>query len=181
VAEMLSDLPSVPGLRLHRAIEARLAAAGVEVLQGEVRAASGPDVPAAVGGREVVARSWVLASGRFVGGGIERHGALMEGVMGLPVLASEGPFADPSVRFAGRSSASITLRDSRSPQPLLAAGLRVDEELHPLDAEGRTLHERVFAAGAVVGGHDPASDGTGMGVAIFTGWLAGRAAAGRAP
>jgi glycerol-3-phosphate dehydrogenase subunit B len=181
VAEMLSDLPSVPGLRLHRAIEARLAAAGVEVLQGEVRAASGPDVPAAVGGREVVARSWVLASGRFVGGGIERHGVLMEGVMGLPVLASEGPFADPSIRFAGRSSASLTLRDSRSPQPLLAAGLRVDEELHPLDAEGRTLHERVFAAGAVVGGHDPASDGTGMGVAIFTGWLAGRAAAGRAP
>jgi glycerol-3-phosphate dehydrogenase subunit B len=181
VAEMLSDLPSVPGLRLHRAIEARLAAAGVEVLQGDVRAATGPDVPAAVGGREVAARSWVLAGGRFVGGGIERRGALMESVLGLPVLASEGPFADPSVRFAARPPASLTLRDSRSPQPLLAAGLRVDEALHPLDAEGRTIHERIFAAGAVVGGHDPASDGTGMGVAIFTGWLAGRAAAGRAP
>jgi glycerol-3-phosphate dehydrogenase subunit B len=180
VAEMLSDLPSVPGLRLHRAIEARLAAAGVTVLQGEVRAASGPDVPAAVGGREVAARSWVLASGRFVGGGIERRGSLVESVLGLPVLASEGPFADPSVRFAARPPASLTLRDSRSPQPLLAAGLRVDEELHPLDAEGRILHGRVFAAGAVVGGHDPSSDGTGMGVAIFTGWIAGRAAAGRA-
>jgi glycerol-3-phosphate dehydrogenase subunit B len=179
VAEMLSDLPSVPGLRLHRAIEARLAAAGIEVLQGEVRGATGPDVPASVGGREVVARSWVLASGRFVGGGIERRGALVESALGLPVLASEGPFADPSVRFAGRPPASLTLRDSRSPQPLLAAGLRVDEELHPLDAEGRVLHERVFAAGAVVGGHDPSSDGTGMGVAMFTGWIAGRAAAGR--
>jgi glycerol-3-phosphate dehydrogenase subunit B len=180
VAEMLSDVPSVPGLRLHRAIEARLAAAGVDVLQGEIRGASGPDVPAAVGGREVVARSWVLASGRFVGGGIERRGALVESVLGLPVLASEGPFADPSVRFAGRPSASLTLRDSRSPQPLLAAGLRVDEELHPLDAEGRPIHERVFAAGAVVGGHDPASDGTGMGVAMFTGWIAGHGAAGSA-
>lgn len=180
VAEILSDLPSVPGLRLHRAVDARLAAAGVEVLQGEVRAGSGPDLPAAVGGREVLARSWVLASGRFVGGGIERRGALREPVLGLPVLASEGPFADPSIRFAGRAPASLTLRDSRAPQPLLAAGLRVDEELHPLDAEGRVLHPRVFAAGAVVGGHDPASDGTGMGVAMFTGWLAGRAAAGRA-
>jgi glycerol-3-phosphate dehydrogenase subunit B len=181
VAEMLSDLPSVPGLRLHRAIELRLAAAGVTVLQGEVRASSGPDVPAAVGGREVVARSWVLASGRFVGGGIERRGSLVESVLGFPVLASEGPFAEPSVRFASRPPASLTLRDSRSLQPLLAAGLRVDEELHPLDAEGRCLHDRVFAAGAVVGGHDPASDGTGMGVALFTGWIAGRAAAGRAP
>jgi glycerol-3-phosphate dehydrogenase subunit B len=144
-----------------------------------VRGATGPDVPASVGGREVVARSWVLASGRFVGGGIERRGALVESALGLPVLASEGPFADPSVRFAGRPPASLTLRDSRSPQPLLAAGLRVDEELHPLDAEGRVLHERIFAAGAVVGGHDPSSDGTGMGVAMFTGWIAGRAAAGR--
>jgi glycerol-3-phosphate dehydrogenase subunit B len=178
VAEFLSDLPSVPGLRLHRAVEARLAAAGVEVLQGEVRGA-GPDLPAAVGGREVLARSWVLASGRFVGGGIERRGELREGVLGLPVLASEGPFADPSIRFAARAPASLTLRDSRAPQPLLAAGLRVDGELHPLDAEGRVVHPRVFSAGAVVGGHDPASDGTGMGVAMFTGWLAGRAAAGR--
>ena len=179
VAEILSDLPSVPGLRFHRAIEARLAAAGVEVLQGEVRAGAGPDLPAAVGGREVLARSWVLASGRFVGGGIERRGELREGVLGLPVLASEGPFADPSIRFAARPPANLTLRDSHAPQPLLAAGLRVDEELHPLDAEGRVLHPRIFAAGAVVGGHDPASDGTGMGVAMFTGWLAGRSAAGR--
>ena len=179
VAEILSDLPSVPGLRFHRAIEARLAAAGVEVLQGEVRSGAGPDLPAAVGGREVVARSWVLATGRFVGGGIERRGELREGVLGLPVVASEGPFSDPSIRFAARPPASLTLRDSRAPQPLLAAGLRVDEELHPLDAEGRVLHPRIFAAGAVVGGHDPASDGTGMGVAMFTGWLAGRSAAGR--
>ncbi len=179
VAEILSDIPSVPGLRFHRAIDARLAAAGVEVLQGEVRSGAGPDLPAAVGGREVLARSWVLASGRFVGGGIERRGELREAVLGLPVLASEGPFADPSVRFAARPPASLTLRDSRAPQPLLAAGLRVDGELHPLDAEGRVLHPRIFAAGAVVGGHDPSSDGTGMGVAMFTGWLAGRSAAGR--
>jgi glycerol-3-phosphate dehydrogenase subunit B len=179
VAEILSDIPSVPGLRFHRAIDARLAAAGVEVLQGEVRSGAGPDLPAAVGGREVLARSWVLASGRFVGGGIERRGELREAVLGLPVLASEGPFAHPSVRFAARPPASLTLRDSWAPQPLLAAGLRVDGELHPLDAEGRVLHPRIFAAGAVVGGHDPSSDGTGMGVAMFTGWLAGRSATGR--
>ncbi len=179
VAEMLSDLPSVPGLRLHRAVEARLRAAGVTVLQGDLRGGAGPDLPAAVGGREVVARAWVLATGRFVGGGVERRGALSEPVLGLPVQASEGPFAEPSSRFAARPAASLTGRDSHGPQPLLAAGLRVDAELHPLDGEGRPLHPGVFAAGAVVGGHDPAADGTGMGVAMLTGWLAGRAAAGR--
>ena len=179
VAEMLSDLPSVPGLRLHRAIDERLAAAGVPVLQGELRARGGPDVPATVGGREVVAGAWVLATGRFVGGGIERRGALAERVLGLPVLASEGSFTEPSVRFATRPPATLTERDSRAGQPLLAAGLRIGPDLRPLDAEGRVAHPRVFAAGAVVGGHDPASDGTGMGVAMLTGFLAGRAAAGR--
>ncbi|HET8722719.1 MAG TPA: FAD-binding protein [Anaeromyxobacteraceae bacterium] len=179
VGEILSDLPSVPGLRMHRAIEARLAACGIEVLGGEVRGAAGPDLPAAVGGREVVATSWVLAGGRFVGGGIERRGVLRETALGLPVLASEGPFLEPSGRFASRPSEVLTARDPSSPQPLLAAGLRVDEALRPVGSEGRPVHPRLFAAGAVVGGHDPSSDGTGMGVAMLTGWIAGRAAAGR--
>jgi glycerol-3-phosphate dehydrogenase subunit B len=121
----------------------------------------------------------VLAGGRFVGGGIERRGALRETALGLPVLASEGPFLEPSGRFAARPSEVLTARDPSSPQPLLAAGLRVDDALRPVDAEGRPVHPRLFAAGAVIGGHDPSSDGTGMGVAMLTGWVAGRAAAGR--
>jgi len=181
VAEFLSDLPSVPGLRLQRALEARLAEAGVDVLVGDVHDATGPGAPARVGGREVAAASWVLASGRYVGGGIARRGALLEPVLGLPVLASEGAFAEADARLAARAPGALTVRDSRAAQPLLAAGLKVDPELHPLDAEGRVIHDRLFAAGAVVGGHDQASDGTGMGVAIFTGWLAGRAAARAVP
>jgi glycerol-3-phosphate dehydrogenase subunit B len=177
VAEFLSDLPSVPGLRLQRAIDLRLGAAGVEVLQGDVREAAAPGLPVRVGGREVLAHSWVLATGRFVGGGIARRGQLFEPVLGLPVLASEGPFAEAGAHLAARPPAALTLRDSRSPQPLLSAGLKVDPELHPVDAEGRAVSDRLFAAGAVIGGHDQASDGTGMGVAIFTGWLAGRGAA----
>jgi len=177
VAEFLSDVPSVPGLRLQRAIDRRLGAAGVEVLTGDVRDATGPGEGARVGGRTVVAPSWVLASGRYLGGGIARRGALVEPVLDLPVLASEGAFAEAGPHLAARPPASLTVRDSRAPQPLLAAGLKVDADLHPLDAEGRVVDDRLFAAGSVIGGHDQASDGTGMGVAMFTGWLAGRAAA----
>jgi glycerol-3-phosphate dehydrogenase subunit B len=179
VAEHLSDLPSLPGLRLQQAIEARLAAAGVEILRGPLAEARGPGQPARAGSREVRAASWVLATGRFVGGGIARRGELAETLLGLPVLAAEGPLSDDGAGLAGRPSASLTSRDSRGPQPLLAAGVRVDSGLRPLDEEGRPVHERLFAAGAVVGGHDHASDGTGLGVALLTGYLAGRAAAGR--
>lgn len=175
VAETLSDVPSVPGVRLQDAIEARLAAAGVEVIPGAVSGAGGPGVPADASGRPVLGAAWVLATGRFIGGGIRRRGALEEPALGIPVQAAEG--RDAGVHLAARPPASLTARDRRGPQPLLSAGVRVDPALRPLDAHGAPVHPRLFAAGAVVGGHEHATDGTGLGVAILTGFLAGRAAA----
>jgi glycerol-3-phosphate dehydrogenase subunit B len=175
VAEALADVPSVPGLRLQRAIDARLEASGVEVVAGELAAAPTPGAPIVAGGRELRARAWVLATGRFVGGGVVRRGVLAEPALRLPVQAAEG--REAGVHLAVRPAASLTVRDRRRPQPLLSAGLRVDAALRPLDERGRPVHPRLFAAGAVVGGHEQATDGTGLGVAILTGFLAGRAAA----
>jgi glycerol-3-phosphate dehydrogenase subunit B len=175
VAEALADVPSVPGLRLQRVIDARLEAAGVEVVAGEVAAAPIPGEPIVAGGRELRARAWVLATGRFVGGGVVRRGVLAEPALRLPVQAAEG--REAGVHLAVRPASSLTVRDRRRPQPLLSAGLRVDAALRPLDERGRPVHPRLFAAGAVVGGHEQATDGTGLGVAILTGFLAGHAAA----
>jgi glycerol-3-phosphate dehydrogenase subunit B len=177
VAETLSDVPSVPGIRLQRAIDERLAAAGVDVVTAAAAAgARGPGEPLRAGGREVHGRAWVLATGRFVGGGIARRGTLVEPVLGLPVQAAEG--GEAGVHLSSRPAASLTVRDRRAPQPLLSAGLRVDASLRPLDERGGPVHPLLFAAGAVIGGHEHATDGTGLGVAILTGWMAGRAAAG---
>jgi glycerol-3-phosphate dehydrogenase subunit B len=174
VAETLSDVPSVPGVRLQRAIDARLRAAAVEVVQADVRGPGAPGEPVVAGGRAVRAPAWVLATGRFVGGGIARRGVLVEPALGLPVEAAEG--SEAGVHLSTRPAASLTVRDRRAPQPLLSAGLRVDGALRPLDGRGRPVHARLHAAGAVIGGHEQATDGTGLGVAILTGYLAGRAA-----
>ncbi|HEU4382018.1 MAG TPA: FAD-binding protein [Anaeromyxobacteraceae bacterium] len=176
VAETLSDVPSVPGLRLQAALEARLRSAGVEILAGDLREGKGPGAPAACAGREVLAPSWVLASGRFVGGGIVRRGALAEPLLGIPVTAAEA-FGDWGAHLARRPAASLTYREGRAPQPLLSAGVACDALFRPLDAHGAVIHERLFAAGAVLGGHDQAADGSGLGLAVFTGYLAGQAAA----
>ena len=177
VAETVSDVPSVPGLRLQRALELRLAAAGVTVLTAAVADVRGPGVPVRAGGREVRAPAGVLATGRFVGGGIARRGVLVEPALGLAVQAAEG--REAGVHLAARPAAALTSRDRLAPQALLSAGLRVDAALRPLDERGRPVHPRLFAAGAVIGGHEQATDGTGLGVAILTGFLAGGAAAGR--
>jgi glycerol-3-phosphate dehydrogenase subunit B len=176
VAETLSDVPSVPGLRLQAALEARLQSAGVVVVQGSVQGGGVPGDPLEAGPARIRAAAWILATGRFVGGGIVRRGALAEAALGLPVEAAQGREAGP--HLAHRPAASLTTRERCAPQPLLSAGLRVDGALRPVDERGRPVHPALFAAGAVIGGHEQATDGTGLGVAILTGFLAGRAAAG---
>lgn len=174
VAETTSDVPSVPGLRLQAAVDRALVAAGVEVRVGELTGPPVPGEPVTVAGARIRAGAWILATGRYVGGGIARRGALVEPALGLPVQAAEG--REAGVHLALRPAVSLTVRDRRAPQPLLSAGLRVDTALRPVDDRGRPVHPRLFAAGAVIGGHEQATDGTGLGVAILTGFLAGRGA-----
>jgi glycerol-3-phosphate dehydrogenase subunit B len=177
VAEVVADPPSVPGLRLDAAVMARLAGAGVEVVIGGVGPGGGPGRAVRIGETLIEARSWVLATGRFVGGGVARRGGLVEPLLGLPVLASEAGAA--GLALAGRPPSLLTFRKRTVAQPLLAAGVAVDQACRPLDEAGRPVGERIFAAGAIIGGHEHAADGTGLGVAILSGWLAGRGAAGK--
>jgi glycerol-3-phosphate dehydrogenase subunit B len=176
VAEVVSDPPSVPGLRLDAALLLRLRAAGVEVVEGDLLPGGGPGRPAVVGDAEVLARAWVVATGRFVGGGVARRGALVEPLLGLSVQASEPGASSPGL--AARPPASLTVKQRRAAQPLLAAGVRVDASCRPLGEDGLPVSYRLFAAGAIIGGHEHAADGTGLGVGILSGWLAGRGAAG---
>jgi glycerol-3-phosphate dehydrogenase subunit B len=176
VAEAVADPPSVPGLRLDAALMARLAGAGVEVVSADLGPGGGPGRAVRIGAVVVEARSWVLATGRFIGGGVLRGGGLVEPLLGLPVLASEAGAA--GLTLSARSASLLTFRNRTAAQPLLAAGLAVDASCRPLDESGRPFDERLFAAGAVIGGHEQAADQTGLGVAILSGWMAGRGAAG---
>jgi anaerobic glycerol-3-phosphate dehydrogenase len=106
----------------------------------------------------------VLASGRFLGGGIrcEADGRLRETVFDLPASAAgRGVLtALPNEQlFAERAA---------GPHAGLTAGIQADGELR---AGG------VFACGAVLGGFEPARDHCGLGVCAVTGLVAGRRAA----
>lgn len=176
VLEVPGAEASVPGLRLHRALERALAAAGVESVVGTARRKSDGLVLVRGRGREeapLEAEAVVLATGRYVGGGIERTRAFAEPVFGLPVWVGDAPVSDDPMEH-------LTRDEIASPQPLFHAGVAVDAELRPLTSGRRPLRDDLFAAGEVVGGYDARSDGTGLGTAILTGYLAGRRAAGSA-
>jgi glycerol-3-phosphate dehydrogenase subunit B len=182
VAELLGAPPWSPaGLRLDRALLAALTRAGVALhvarAQGirsggeratAVELAPEGDAPA----RSLAADCVVLATGRFVGGGLaERDGRLVEPLCGLPILDDRGR------RLDGSLARHHLRRRYADPQPLFGAGVRTDGRLRPLGAAGRPALSNLFVAGELVGGFDPALQRTGLGFALLSGRRAGAEAA----
>lgn len=172
VVEALGGEASLPGLRLHRALGQALESAGVHVDRIRVQP-DGGELTLARGnaGEGIAASATVLATGRFIGGGLARRGTLRETVLGAPVVAGGRPLQADVVTH-------LTRADPFEPQPVFEAGIAVDAALRPADLDGRPIEDNVLAAGSVIGGYDPVRDGTGLGVAVLTGYLAGRRAAG---
>jgi glycerol-3-phosphate dehydrogenase subunit B len=171
VFEVPSLPPSVPGIRLFRALRETFRRAGGRIVLG----------PAAVGaeagdGRmkalvvqaaahrtaSYEARWFVLATGGFTSGAIllDSHGEVRETVLGLHV--SGVPEADEP-RF---------LPGYLDDHPMARAGLSTDERLRPVDGEGHVAFGNLFAAGAVLGGAEPWREQSGNGLALATGFAA---------
>ena len=166
-AELLSDAHgSVPGLRLHRALDEALVRAGVRVIDATVVSRDGVLF---AGEERIDAAAVVLASGKFIGGGIRRDGVLRETVYGAPVYVNDrrGPGARVDQLLGERYG---------DDQPIFRAGVRIDARLRPLGARDEPVHEKLFAAGSVIAGFDPAVDVGGLGMCVFSGYLAGEQA-----
>jgi glycerol-3-phosphate dehydrogenase subunit B len=157
--------PSIPGLRLWAAWNARLRQLGVRVQLGfpatGIRTEGGRVTAVVTEGaaRPIVNRcaEVVLATGGVAGKGIVagRDGSLVEAVAGLPVAGfghRMGFFTD---RF---------LDD----QPLGLAGVAVDDQLRPLDEAGNVAMEGVRCIGGLLADHDPTAEGSREGVALTT-------------
>lgn len=177
VGEALAFPPhATSGYRLQRALDAALRRAGVERVQTRVRrVAAAADDRLALAldeGRSVEADALVLATGRFVGGGLEAGAeSVCESLLSLPLYDADGRRVDgiPAWRSARKGYGNE--------QPLFSAGVRTDRRLRPLGSHGRPHHARLFAAGDLLGGFDPSRERTGLGVALVSGIHAGRAAA----
>jgi glycerol-3-phosphate dehydrogenase subunit B len=165
VFELPTIPTSVPGLRLKDALERAVAQRGVQrLVHGHVVAVDqGPDGFALHLRCEpwrgpLRARALVLATGRFMGGGlVADRRAVREPVMGLPVV-------QPPTR------ADWHRRDLFDPSghPLNRAGIAVDDSCRPVRDDGSVVHPRLFAAGTVLAHQDWIRAKCGAGVAVAT-------------
>ena len=174
-AELLSGPPSVPGLRLQAALDGALYRAGITLIHGRAAGliGAGPGITAVSlsDGRELRGQAFVLATGKFIGGGlVHDKDGLVEPLAGLPVWAGrDGP--NPG------NAAKLMARQAHGPHPLWSAGLRFDPALRPLARGGEPFRENLYGAGSVLGGYDYIAGRDGLGTAMVTGHLAGTAAA----
>jgi glycerol-3-phosphate dehydrogenase subunit B len=172
VFEVPMGPPSLPGMRLETALVAACDDAGVGMDTGT------PVVGyEAAGGRVTAveverthsrvpygADQFVLATGGLVGKGIDSgRGGVREPVFDCHVPA-------PGDRY------DWAAEDAFGDHAFARFGVVPDRDLRPLDADGVPEFGNLRAAGGVLGGADTAREKSAGGVAVATGYAAGRAA-----
>lgn len=162
--------PGLPGLRLRAGFGAGLSSLGVKSYSGrlvlEARPLEGEGYQLQLGydrpQETVQARAVVLATGRFLGGGLiaDRKG-VREPLFGLRVSQPE-------------NRREWTAADFFNPRghPLSRAGLRTDPDLRPLDETGRPARACLHAVGTILAGNDWIRRKCGGGVSIATAYKA---------
>lgn len=176
VVEALAHMPSVPGVRLQHVLDNALEQAGIARLGdivsfdeegGRVTAVHTAD------DLRIAAKAYVLASGRFITGGVVWDDKCREALFHLPVVSDIGWLEEGSPH-------PVVRKFPVQSHPLMTAGIKVNKRLQPIREE-RVAYDNLFAAGMVLGGFASRYTLCADGVALCTGWLAGQAAAGERP
>ena len=166
--------PSVPGVRLHKALRAQLLKLGVRVEAGmEVQEFGASDerlewVATATSSRPLKHRAahFLLATGGILGGGFtsDHTGRVWEVALQLPLTVPQDRRAWFRPGFFDPQG-----------QPVFNGGVAVDDAFQPVDGRGRRVYANVWAAGGLLAHADPILERSLEGMAIVTGIAAAHA------
>lgn len=170
VIELPTLTPSIPGLRLYRALRqvlldggARLTigtrAVGIELADGR---AIGVAIETAAHGRPrlIPADAVIMATGGLFAGGLESD---YKGRVHEPIADVQVIHVPPLSEWFPHALLS------QQPQPIHRAGVATDDALRPLSKAGSPLAANLFAAGRLLAGSSPVIEGCTEGVDIATG------------
>lgn len=161
--------PSVPGIRLRELLEQVLPKKGVTLIpQQKVTSLTFDDAGATLalsdsfGPIRVHAQAVILATGRFLSGGLEaKRNGIREHLLDLPV-------SQPASRAEWYCERYTDVRG----HAIHRAGIEVDEAFRPLRQDGQPYDQRLFAAGVIIAHQDWIRGRSGAGIAIATAYKA---------
>jgi glycerol-3-phosphate dehydrogenase subunit B len=181
VFELLGFPPSIPGLRLQRALEQLYTKSGGKMLVGHeavshFREGQRINNVAAKSPRREISidtKAIILATGKYIGSGISGdEKGLCETVFGIMTVTGDYHSAKDIV------ASRLTNRLEINPigQQIQSCGLSIDPEFRPIGEDGLEWAENVFAAGAVLAGYNYSVEKCGLGVALTSGYSAAKSA-----
>ncbi|MGQ9676152.1 MAG: anaerobic glycerol-3-phosphate dehydrogenase subunit B [Chloroflexota bacterium] len=167
--EVLSLPPSVPGYRLQRALDNSAKRHGVQLIHGRAvgfTAKNGHLRSIRLVNKDIEdvyePRVVILASGKFIGGGVQWREMLAETVFGLPVCIDGGFDLPVGVQ-------TLITEQFTAEQRVFAVGVKVDRRLRPVAPDGRPVYSNLFAAGSVIAGYNHAQGNGGLGIPLVSG------------
>lgn len=165
--------PSVPGIRLREMFEQVFPQKGITLIpQQKITALSFSSDSAILnlsdnyGPIVIQAKAVILATGRFLSGGLEAH------ITGITETLLNLPVHQPS----SRTDWYLEKYTDRKGHPIHKAGIEIDASYRPLGKNGAPCHERLFAAGIILAHQDWIRGRSGAGIAIATAYKAIQAA-----
>lgn len=166
-AEICMQPPSMPGLRMFRALLERARSLGLRHIQGAkatgFEASDGHitamQVASAGHTKRVRCDAVVHAPGGFESGAIavDSEGNIEETLFGLPLTAT--------------TMEGLVVPDHSLPQPLFEVGVKVDDAMRPIGDSGPTF-DNLYAAGGILAGAQRAREKSGDGIAVASAWRA---------
>ena len=164
--------PSIPGMRIFNCFKEWLIRKGVTFLLGysvsravlrgkrcERIEVLHPPVTTSYS-----ADRYILATGRFIGGGLKAdHEKVVEPIFNFPLSQS------PSRKDWFRDSFLSDL-----PHPIHGAGILTGAALQPVDAGGDVILENVWTAGSILAHHHCVDEKSREGIEISTGYMAAK-------
>ncbi len=137
VCEMLSVLPSVSGQRLQASVQKSLTQKSVTRVTGKVvkvvKSSAGTEIQAMQvqtpsGIEACQAQRWILATGKFLGGGIElKNNTFKETILNLPLAIDQTPL------LALTHMTRLIQKEASLPQAFLKVGVRPSMPDYPLN------------------------------------------------
>lgn len=167
VVEMTAFPPSASGHELYCALKSKFKSMGGELMVGtgiqRIEINEGRCEKAFVKSKgkptSFSARSFILATGGILGGGIE---------------VTDETSHEPVLKLPLHIPAEWTRADFLGKQPYTHIGIEVDHQLRPTDPRtNKALLNNLHVVGRMVAHWDPWSDNCGGGVALATGLFAG--------
>jgi glycerol-3-phosphate dehydrogenase subunit B len=173
--------PSVIGYRLQLALDDSANKSGVPIMLPYEATHFGSEektlkTMSVVSGQrdfQVEAEKFVLATGSFIGGGIiENEGTVKEPLLDLPLFDENDAQVNDAFIRTMLSNEAVPING----HPIFSVGIKVNENLQPVSADGEVIYDNLFACGNILSGFNHTSGGCRYGAAIATGYTAGEEA-----